>query len=247
MEIVVACETPHLIGVVQRNYEDRHGSRPSYGVAGYILDRSSGHRLGASDLLKPGTDMAPLDTALQAAIDKAKHVRHGDQPVRLPPASSLPTWDSGRPAIRPRNTPPTDATLAPSATAGVAGGLQFLYGPYDAGAYSDGSYRVVLPYSVFAAALRPQFSSDFADAPALSSTIRSRVSPPTRLDSGEGGEPPRRPRLDPLQRVQAHRSLLAGEGQTAATALLLRHGADSVFAGIEVMSWPPSSTSSLCT
>ncbi len=135
VEILVTCQTPHLIGVIQRNYEARHGAHPGYGVRGYILDRSSGHRLGASDLLNPGTDMAPLDAALQAAIDKAKHARHGDHPVPLPPASSLPTWDSGRRAVRPRNAPPTDATLAPSASGAVAGGLQFLYAPDDAGPY----------------------------------------------------------------------------------------------------------------
>lgn len=169
VEVVVTCQTPHLIGLIQRSYEDRHGAHPSYGVRGYILDRSSGHRLGASDLLKPGTDMAPLDAALQAAVDKARHARHGDQPVPLPLASSLPTWDSGRPSIRPRNTPPTDATLAPAATAGVAGGLQFLYGPYDVAAYSEGAYRVVLASAVFAAALKPSYASDFADPPAPAS------------------------------------------------------------------------------
>ena len=169
VEIVVTCQTPHLIGVIQRSYEDRHGAHPAYGVSGYILDRSSGHRLGASDLLKPGTDMAPLDAKLQAAIDTAKHARHGDRPIPLPPASSLPTWDAGRPAVNPRNTPPTDATLAPSASQALAGGFQFLYAPYDVGPYSEGAYRVVLPSTVFAAALKPQYSGDFTDPPAPSS------------------------------------------------------------------------------
>ncbi len=166
VEYVVTCITPHLIGVIRRDYQDRHGAHPAYAVQGFILDRSSGHRLGASDLLKPGVDMAPFDAALQAAIDTAKHVRHGNDPVPTPPGSSLPTWDSGRPAIRPRNTPPTDATLTPAASGDAAAGLQFLYGPYDAGAYSDGAYRVVLPDAVFAAALKPQYARDFAGEPA---------------------------------------------------------------------------------
>ena len=165
VEVILTCETPHLIGVIQRSYQDRHGAHPSYDIHGYILDRTSGQRLGASDLLKPGTDMAPLDAALQAAIDEAKHARHGDQLVPLPPASSLPTWDSGRSAIKPRNNPPADATLAPGGSGAIAGGLQFLYAPYDFGPYSEGAYRAVLPYKVFAAAVNPQYSADFTDPP----------------------------------------------------------------------------------
>ena len=166
VEYVVTCTTPHLIGVVRRAYEDRHAAHPDYSVQGFILDRSSGRRLGASDLLKPGTDMAPLDAALQGAIDKAKHVRHGDEPVPIPPASSLPTWDAGRPAIKPQNHPPSDATLVPSTDGGSAGGIQFLYSPYDVGAVSDGAYRVTLTYATFAAYLKPQYSHDFGGVPA---------------------------------------------------------------------------------
>ena len=165
VEFSLAAETPHLIGVLQRTYVDRHGAHPDIGVQGVILDRASGHALGASDLLQPGTDMAPLDAALQAALDRAKAARHGGQPPPLPPGSALATWDGGRPAINPRRSPPHDATLLASSVAGKAAGLHFVFNPYQSGPYSDGAYDVVLPTEVFAAKLRPQYRDDFAGAP----------------------------------------------------------------------------------
>lgn len=85
VEYSLAAETPHLIGVLLRTHVDRHGAHPDLGVQGMILDRGSGRPLGASDLLQPGTDMAPLDAALQAALDRAKSVRHDGHPLPLPP------------------------------------------------------------------------------------------------------------------------------------------------------------------
>ena len=29
VEVVLTCQTPHLIGVTQRSYQDRHGAHPS--------------------------------------------------------------------------------------------------------------------------------------------------------------------------------------------------------------------------
>lgn len=164
VDYTLAAETPHLIGVIRRAYVARHGARPEISIQGFILDRASGHPIGASDLLQPGTDMAPLDEALQRAVDQAKSARHDGHPPPTPPGSALLTWDAGRPAINPRRSPPGDASLMPSGVPGKAGGLQFVFSPYVDGAYSDGSYRVVLPLQVFAARLRPQYREDFADA-----------------------------------------------------------------------------------
>jgi hypothetical protein len=164
VDYTLAAETPHLIGVIRRAYVDRHGAHPDLAIQGFILDRASGRPLGASDLLEPGADMAPLDAALQHAVDAAKSARHDGHPPPTPPGSALLTWDTGRPAVNPRRSPPSDASLVPSSLPGKAAGLQFVFAPYDNGPYSDCAYRVVLPSKVFAGRLRPQYRDDFADA-----------------------------------------------------------------------------------
>lgn len=51
--------------------------------------------------------------------------------------------------------------LAPSSEAGKFGGIYAYYNPYEVGPYSEGSYKVVVQQSVFAADLKPEFKALF--------------------------------------------------------------------------------------
>ena len=56
-------------------------------------------------------------------------------------------------------------TLAPGTVKGRAGGLIFVYSPYDIGAYVEGGYDVLLPLAVFRDALKPEYAGEFAGSP----------------------------------------------------------------------------------
>ena len=181
VEVDLVLQTPHLTGFIRRDYVDAHGAHPGSDLSGLLFDRQSGRRLAATDLLLDGADMAPLNAALAAAVKSAKASR-GD-PVTPDDGFVKPgqlTWSGGVDLSAShdllvaftsdkdgevRGDLPVLATVAASSVADRAGGLQFLYSPYDIGAYAEGAYRVVLPWRMFATALKPQYRADFAGRP----------------------------------------------------------------------------------
>ena len=58
-----------------------------------------------------------------------------------------------------------DIALAPGTVPGKAGGLVFLFAPYELGSYAEGGYSVVVPLDAFAALLSPDWAGQFAGAP----------------------------------------------------------------------------------
>lgn len=60
---------------------------------------------------------------------------------------------------------------------GKLGGLNFMFSPYEIGSYAEGSYDAVVPQSVFAHALKPEFASLFAGQPCWKDQSRGVVHP----------------------------------------------------------------------
>ena len=134
------------------------------------------------DLLKPGADVRKLDRALCDAARAAKRERaEGHWDEKEDSNFSCPTWRGlyiGREADA-EGAGPVQFTLAPGTVKGRAGGLIFVYSPYDIGAYVEGGYDVLLPLAVFRDALKPEYAGEFAGlAQAASEGVMSRIIPP---------------------------------------------------------------------
>jgi hypothetical protein len=163
-----AAETPRLISVYRHEIEDTHGAHPNSSVGGVVFDKPTDKNLRPLDLLKPGTDLAPLDKALCQAARAAKKARNGGDWTASDDSNfACPTWKGipdGKGGVFKGSNPP-EIALAPGTVADRAGGLTFLYGPYAIGAYVEGPYAITVPYAALRNALKPEYAGEFAGQP----------------------------------------------------------------------------------
>lgn len=160
-------ETPRLIGLRRDAYEDTHGAHPNDVIGGVVFDKASNTNLHPLDLLKLGVDERPLDKALCDAARAAKRERNTGWKEAEDPNFSCPTW-RGIPGPKGRmleGSSPPQITLTPGDRPGRAAGLTFLYSAYDIGSHAEGPYDIVLPATVFGAALKPEYAAQFAGTP----------------------------------------------------------------------------------
>lgn len=160
-----ALETGRLLSLYRSAYTDTHGAHPNHEDGGIVFDKPTNRNLHPLDLLIPGADLKPLDRALCDAARAAKRERNeGPWNEKEDTNFSCPTWRGlfGETGKLLEGSAPPQIALAPGDMAGKAGGLTFIYSPYDIGAYVEGGYAVVLQQAVFRAALRPQYAAEFA-------------------------------------------------------------------------------------
>lgn len=160
-------ETPRLIGLTRTSYEDTHGAHPNHSLGGVVFDKTTNTNLHPLDLLRPGVDLKPLDKALCDAARAAKRKRQTDWNEKEDTNFACPTWKGilGRNGKLLEGTSPAQITLAEGSAPGRAAGLVFLYSPYDLGSYAEGEYSILVPATVFAAALKPDYAGEFAGRP----------------------------------------------------------------------------------
>ena len=159
-----AMETGRLLSLYRSAYTDTHGAHPNHSDGGVVFDKTANRNLHPLDLLNPGADQRPLDRALCDAARAAKRERNeGPWNEKEDSNFSCPTWRGlyldGK--LLEGSSPPQIA-LTPGDVAGKAGGLTFIYSPYDIGAYVEGGYAVVVQQAVFRAALKPEYAAEFA-------------------------------------------------------------------------------------
>lgn len=138
------------------------GAHGNPGFHAILWDRAALREVAPADLFRADADLSKLDRALCDAINAAKAARGGDQawdpaPYRGEQGENL--WAC--PAALE-----TPFSLAPGDTAGKAGGLVFLIGPYIVGPYAEGVYTAVVPAAAFSALLSPEWADQFGGAPA---------------------------------------------------------------------------------
>lgn len=144
-----AADTARLFSLTREDYEFTGGAHGNTQTTGVIWDKTAKRQLQPTALFRPGTDLKRLNTALCTAVNAEKRTREGTEPV----TANGELWacpDASK----------TPFTLAPG-TNGKSGGLMFLVGPYIVGPYVEGSYEVVVPTSVVAPMLAPEYAADF--------------------------------------------------------------------------------------
>ncbi len=160
VELTAAHETGKLISFERTASEFTGGAHPNTVSTGVLWDKALKRQIGWADVFTKGADFTALDRALCTAINAAKRARVPDaEPVSL----GGKMWACPRAAETP-------FVLAPSTTAGKAGGLTFLIGPYQVGPYAEGAYEVTVPLSAFQSLLAPAYADEFAGSPAKAAT-----------------------------------------------------------------------------
>jgi hypothetical protein len=136
------------------------GAHGNPSVSAVLWDKVGERMLEPAVLFRPGADLTVLDRALCAAIRAAKAARTAEGGYELDPVS--PCEKSVEEAI----------ALAPGTIPGKAGGLIFLFAPYELGSYAEGGYSIVVPLDAFAALLSPDWADQFAGAPTAETLSR---------------------------------------------------------------------------
>ncbi len=165
----VGAETAKLVSMRSETDEFTGGAHGMQVYGAVLWDKALDRRIEPGALFRRGADMAVLDRALCAAINAARAARTGE-PSTLTLGAAADGWACPR-AME------TTFALAPSATAGKAGGLEFLINPYDVASYAEGPYRIVVPQAAFRSLLSPAYADEFAGAPRRTGDV-------TDLDGG---------------------------------------------------------------
>ena len=145
----LAGRTGRLVGLIREGSSYSGGAHPNPFIQAVLWDRREQRIVDFSALFRKDADYARLDAALCEAVTSAKAARQGALPIGGP-IWKCPTWRKSQ------------AVLAPGTVPGKAGGLIFLFGPYEIGPYSEGEWRVAVPLGAFRSALSPAYAQEFA-------------------------------------------------------------------------------------
>lgn len=167
-------ETARLVSSDGLFWSYTGGAHGNPGFHSIVWDRQDEREIKPAELFRADVDQKKLDHALCDAINAAKAARGGDQ-----------AWDSSPYRDEPAQPDlwacpaalETQFSLAPGDTAGKAGGLVFLIGPYIVGPYAEGVYTAVVPAAAFSALLSPEWADQFGGAPAPEFLDRLRTEP----------------------------------------------------------------------
>ena len=155
IDLTLAGESGKLFSLKRTDFDWSGGAHPNTLSSGVLWDKAIKRTIGAADLFRKGADLTVLDQALCTAINTAKRARVPDSAV-----VTLGGRDGGCP--RAFDTP---FVLTPGTVPGKAGGLTFLIGPYQVGAYAEGPYEIALPASAFRSLLATAYADEFAGQP----------------------------------------------------------------------------------
>lgn len=150
-----------LISLSATAYYDTGGAHPNNSLIGIIHDTGTGQTIKASGLFSdPQSAAKRMAAPLRASLLAQKMQRYGENAVpaeiEAELVETLPA-DSGLSG---------EVVLVPSTQLGKIGGLKILFSPYEIGPYVEGSYEAVIPQSVFASELKPEYADMFAGEPA---------------------------------------------------------------------------------
>lgn len=148
----VGADTTKLLSLSSLQSEFTGGAHGNAAFGSVLWDKALKRTIAPTALFGANVDAA-MDKALCDALIAEKKARLVETYTPPGPDWACPKW---------RDTP---FELAASTVAGKAGGLRFLIGPYVAGAYAEGTYAPVVPFSAFARYLKPAYADEFAGSP----------------------------------------------------------------------------------
>lgn len=147
---VTKFESPYLLSAMANIYEDTGGAHPNAAYDSVLFDRTAtpAQVINLIDLFADPLTVEDIRADLCARLLAAKIARTGDD------------LTFGEPTECP--APEAHAfVLVAGGAAGKAGALQFLFSPYEFGAWAEGTYEITVPASVFAKGLAPRFQEAF--------------------------------------------------------------------------------------
>jgi len=154
-------EAARLLGAKGFSWSFAGGAHGNPVYDAILWDRIRRREVAPAELFRADADLTVLDHALCDAINAAKAARGGDQAWDPAPYRDEKgeAWWACPIALE------TPFSLAPGDTAGKAGGLVFLIGPYIVGPYAEGVYTAVVPAAAVSALLSPEWADQFGGAP----------------------------------------------------------------------------------
>lgn len=155
-------QTARLVSADGMFWSFTGGAHGNPGFHAILWDRQGRREIAPAGLFRANADLAELDRALCDAINAAKAARGGDDAWDPSPYRG----EQGEGIWACPAALETPFSLAPGDTAGKAGGLVFLIGPYIVGPYAEGVYTAVVPAAAFSALLSPEWVDQFGGAPA---------------------------------------------------------------------------------
>lgn len=148
-----------LVSMIGIASEDRAGAHPVSNFDTYIARSKGGDGIRFDDMTMPDhTPSAALTIAICEGLKAAKQKRIGKATI----------FDAEIVCVGPNSNAKTDEVLkllAASTQPNKFGGAYIYYKPDTVGPYAEGSYDFVVPQSVFAADLRPDYKPLFAGEP----------------------------------------------------------------------------------
>jgi hypothetical protein len=172
----LASEVGRYVSILRSDDTYEGGAHPNLVMDTILWDREARKRISIRPFFKETADNGPTMRALarlvRTAVAAEKIVRGAaaDEPdkPKPTPAQYAETDPSIRDGIQPSLLKLGPVTLAPSTAANKSAGLMFHFSPYVVGAYAEGPYTVLVPWSEFkthlSAAGLATFAGDLPDA-----------------------------------------------------------------------------------
>ncbi|MCI4644010.1 MAG: RsiV family protein [Hyphomonadaceae bacterium] len=138
-------------------YVDEGGVHPNHEFDIVNYDLAAGREIGVADLFADlGVAMDTLSLELETALMEAKRERLAEYDIS---EEEMLEWVLPATEKRPENF--QNFTLTATEEGDAVAGLTFYYGPYDVGAYAEGSYTAFVPASAIYGDLAPVYQGAF--------------------------------------------------------------------------------------
>ncbi|MFN3228359.1 MAG: DUF3298 and DUF4163 domain-containing protein [Asticcacaulis sp.] len=145
-------ETPRLLSLAVASYVNTGGAHPNHGTTGYLWDKTTKAPIALKSIFKPGADFNTLEKRLCQEVEAQRSQRLGE-PVKQDETFACPKIAE------------SNFVLTPAVDGKTAGGLTFLFSPYEVGSYAEGDYEVTLSADQLKSVLAPAYAPEFGGQP----------------------------------------------------------------------------------
>ncbi len=145
-------ETPRLLSLAVASYVNTGGAHPNHGTSGYLWDKTTKAPVELKAIFKPDANFSVLEKRLCQEVEAQRSQRLGE-PVKQDETFACPKIAE------------SNFILTPAAGGQTAGGLTFLFSPYEVGSYAEGDYEVTLSAEQLKPVLAPAYAAEFGGQP----------------------------------------------------------------------------------
>ncbi len=150
-------EVGRYVSVLRYDYFDGGGAHPNRVTNTILWDSDAKKRISIRPLFSETAENGPTMTALAKAIRAALATEKKARDIEV----KDPDTDDALSSVKPSLLKIGGVALAPSDAAGKSSGLICYFSPYDVGAYVEGDYIVLVPWTVFKDFLSPEGAALF--------------------------------------------------------------------------------------